>query len=62
MAVRRDDELFEVTTFRIEHDYADHRRPHRVEFGDDIRADLARRDFTVNAHRVGRTGVERDHG
>ena len=26
-----------------------HRRPHRVEFGDDLEADLARRDFTVNA-------------
>ena len=49
VAVRRDDELFEITTFRTEHDYADHRRPHRVEFGDDLLADLARRDFTVNA-------------
>ncbi len=49
VAVRRDDELFEITTFRTEHDYADHRRPHRVEFGDDLEADLARRDFTVNA-------------
>ena len=41
--------MFEITTFRIEHDYADFRRPHRVEFGDDLEADLARRDFTVNA-------------
>ena len=36
VAVRRDGELFEITTFRTEHDYADHRRPHRVEFGDDL--------------------------
>ncbi|HEY7522693.1 MAG TPA: HD domain-containing protein [Candidatus Limnocylindrales bacterium] len=43
------DELFNVTTFRIDHDYADFRRPHRVEFGTTISADLARRDFTVNA-------------
>ena len=49
VAVRRDGEGFEITTFRLEHDYADHRRPHRVEFGDDLEADLARRDFTVNA-------------
>lgn len=39
----------EITTFRSDHDYADYRRPHRVEFGDSIEVDLARRDFTVNA-------------
>jgi tRNA nucleotidyltransferase (CCA-adding enzyme) len=39
----------EITTFRSDHEYADHRRPHRVEFGDSIDVDLARRDFTVNA-------------
>lgn len=39
----------EITTFRSDHDYADFRRPHRVEFSDDIRLDLARRDVTVNA-------------
>jgi len=49
VAVRDGDEVHEITTFRIDHDYADFRRPHRVEFGDDITADLARRDFTVNA-------------
>ena len=49
VAVRRDGETFEITTFRSDHDYADFRRPHRVEFGDSIELDLARRDFTVNA-------------
>jgi putative nucleotidyltransferase with HDIG domain len=49
VAVREGDETFEITTFRIDHDYADFRRPHRVEFGDRIEGDLARRDFTVNA-------------
>lgn len=49
VAVRRDGEVFEITTFRTDHDYADFRRPHRVEFGETIEADLARRDFTVNA-------------
>jgi tRNA nucleotidyltransferase (CCA-adding enzyme) len=47
--VRAGDETYQVTTFRTDHDYGDHRRPHHVEFGDDIEADLARRDFTVNA-------------
>lgn len=49
VAVRRERQVFEITTFRLEHEYADFRRPHRLEFGDDIGADLARRDFTVNA-------------
>jgi tRNA nucleotidyltransferase (CCA-adding enzyme) len=49
VAVHRDGEMFEITTFRTDHDYADFRRPHRVEFGDTIEVDLARRDFTVNA-------------
>jgi tRNA nucleotidyltransferase (CCA-adding enzyme) len=49
VAVREGEDTHEVTTFRTDHDYADFRRPHRVEFGDDVRLDLARRDFTVNA-------------
>jgi putative nucleotidyltransferase with HDIG domain len=49
VAIRRDGEVYEITTFRSDHDYADFRRPHRVEFGDTIELDLARRDFTVNA-------------
>ena len=54
VAVREGDATHEVTTFRTDHDYADFRRPHRVEFGDDVRLDLARRDFTVNAIAWGR--------
>jgi tRNA nucleotidyltransferase (CCA-adding enzyme) len=49
VAIRERDAVHEVTTFRTDHDYADFRRPHRVEFGDDLELDLARRDFTVNA-------------
>ncbi|MBO5163607.1 MAG: CCA tRNA nucleotidyltransferase [Ruminococcus sp.] len=40
---------FEVTTFRIDGKYSDSRRPDNVSFTNDLRADLARRDFTVNA-------------
>ena len=40
---------FEVTTLRGETLYSDGRRPDAVYFVDDITADLARRDFTVNA-------------
>lgn len=39
----------EVTTFRGEEGYVDGRRPGRVTFHGDLEADLARRDFTVNA-------------
>ena len=49
VAVQRDGVRYEITTFRRDHDYADFRRPHRVEFGATIEEDLARRDFTVNA-------------
>jgi len=49
VAVRREEGLYEITTFRSDHDYADFRRPHSVEFGDTIEVDLARRDFTANA-------------
>lgn len=49
VAVRQGGSVYEVTTFRREHVYADHRRPERVEFGASIDEDLARRDFTMNA-------------
>lgn len=39
----------EVTTYRIEADYADHRRPDTVSFTESLHEDLARRDFTMNA-------------
>lgn len=39
----------EVTTYRVDGAYSDHRRPDRVAFTRSLREDLARRDFTVNA-------------
>lgn len=41
--------VYEITTYRTEGDYQDHRHPDSVEFVDHIQEDLARRDFTVNA-------------
>jgi len=49
VAIRHGGDLYEITTFRSDHDYAAFRRPHRVEFGDTIESDLARRDLTCNA-------------
>ena len=50
--------LVEITTMRSDHAYADHRRPHHVEFTDDVEADLARRDLTVNAIAWGTRSVD----
>jgi tRNA nucleotidyltransferase/poly(A) polymerase len=47
----------EVTTFRRDHQYADHRRPNSVTFTTSLDEDLARRDFTVNAIAWGRDGI-----
>jgi tRNA nucleotidyltransferase (CCA-adding enzyme) len=40
---------FEVTTFRVDQEYRDGRRPETVAFSPSIREDLDRRDFTINA-------------
>ena len=40
---------YEITTFRTDGDYTDHRHPDSVSFVGDVAGDLARRDFTVNA-------------
>lgn len=39
----------EITTYRIDSAYTDHRHPESVEFTSSLREDLARRDFTINA-------------
>ena len=44
-----DKKLYEITTFRTEGGYADSRHPDWVCFVSDIKEDLARRDFTINA-------------
>lgn len=40
---------YEVTTYRVDGAYTDHRHPDGVTFVADVKEDLARRDFTVNA-------------
>ena len=44
--------VVEVTTFRTEKEYKDHRHPESVAWGKTIEEDLSRRDFTVNAMAV----------
>ena len=47
---------YEVTTFRTEEDYANHRSPEKVEFVSNLREDLDRRDFTINAMALDYSG------
>ena len=44
-----DGEVYEITTHRVDGEYKDSRHPESVSFTTDIKEDLARRDFTVNA-------------
>lgn len=41
--------IIEITPYRIENSYSDHRRPDKVEFSQNILDDLKRRDFSINA-------------
>lgn len=43
------DDQYEVTTFRIDGKYSDNRHPDSVQYVSNVEADLARRDFTMNA-------------
>ena len=49
VTVRMSGESYEVTTYRIEGEYKDSRHPESVEFTSDLKEDLMRRDFTINA-------------
>lgn len=49
-------ESYEVTTFRKEDEYVNHRAPDKVEFVSDLKEDLDRRDFTINAMAIDSKG------
>jgi tRNA nucleotidyltransferase (CCA-adding enzyme) len=49
ITVMIDKNSFEITTYRIDGEYADFRRPRSVTFTSSIEEDLSRRDFTMNA-------------
>ncbi len=49
VTVKQGGGLYEITTFRTEGTYSDGRHPDEVHFVPDVREDLARRDFTINA-------------
>lgn len=48
--------VLEITTYRSESDYADHRHPGEIIFEDKLENDLSRRDFTINAMAMDQVG------
>jgi tRNA nucleotidyltransferase (CCA-adding enzyme) len=42
-------DIYEITTYRSEKGYADHRHPDKILWGESLDEDLSRRDFTINA-------------
>lgn len=64
VTVRMDCHNVEITTYRLDGAYHDHRRPDAVIFTRSLEEDLARRDFTVNAMALSVRGELRDpfHG
>lgn len=60
VTVRTQDGNVEVTTFRVDGAYRDHRRPESVCFTCSLEEDLRRRDFTINAMAMDRRGNLRD--
>ena len=60
VTVRTESGGVEVTTFRVDGDYHDHRRPDSVTFTRSLEEDLRRRDFTINAMAMNLRGKLRD--
>lgn len=52
----------EITTYRIDGEYKDNRRPQSVSFTQKLSLDLERRDFTINAIAYGKDGIIDIHG
>ncbi|MFU8792667.1 MAG: CCA tRNA nucleotidyltransferase [Acholeplasmataceae bacterium] len=54
------EDIFEVTTYRLENGYKDHRHPSDVNFSDSVLDDVSRRDFTINGLLMDETGLVTD--
>ena len=51
---------FEITTFRKDIKYKDHRRPEKIEYVDNLEEDIKRRDFTINTLCIDKDGKQID--
>ena len=62
VTVLMDKDAFEVTTYRVDGEYEDHRHPKEVTFTASLEEDLKRRDFTINAMAYNpETGLAEGH-
>lgn len=56
ISVLHNQSIYEITTYRIDGKYIDSRHPDKVEFSPNLKDDLARRDFTINAMAMDKNG------
>lgn len=49
----KEKQVYEITTYRSEKEYSDHRHPDKVEWGKSLEEDVKRRDFTINTLAIG---------
>ena len=56
ISVVKDNNIYEITTYRIDGKYSDSRHPDSVKFSSDLKDDLSRRDFTINAMAMDKNG------
>ncbi|MCX6793600.1 MAG: CCA tRNA nucleotidyltransferase, partial [Candidatus Gottesmanbacteria bacterium] len=63
VGIKLPDDIYEITTYRSEKGYKDHRHPDTVVWGKSLKEDLSRRDFTINAIAYdGKTFIDPYHG
>jgi tRNA nucleotidyltransferase (CCA-adding enzyme) len=63
VGIKLPDDIYEVTTYRSEKGYTDHRHPDKIQWGKSLEEDLSRRDFTINAIAYdGKTFIDPYHG
>lgn len=60
--ILHNDNMYEVTTFRKEQNYSDGRHPDTVEYATELKEDLLRRDFTINAMAASASIVNEKQG
>ena len=56
MTLIKDGHTFEITTYREDGTYINHRKPESIKFSKDVEEDLKRRDFTINALLMNASG------
>jgi tRNA nucleotidyltransferase (CCA-adding enzyme) len=49
VGIKFPEDIYEITTYRSEKGYSDHRHPDKIQWGKSLEEDLSRRDFTINA-------------